>query len=133
MSLFNNLEKFSSNTCVIDDDLIEYNYKDLLLNVKKLSKHLTKRSVGFLICKNNYEFVISYVSLIRSKTVFFLINKDTVEKKFLSLINIYKPDFIISPIEKIISKQGFEKIYQIKDKYNLFKSTSRKKKKYIRI
>ena len=71
MSLFNNLEKFSSNTCVIDDDLIEYNYKDLLLNVKKLSKHLTKRSVGFLICKNNYEFVISYVSLIRSKTVFF--------------------------------------------------------------
>jgi len=129
MSLFNNLEKFSSNTCVIDDDLIEYNYKDLLLNVKKLSKHLTNRSVGFLICKNNYEFVISYVSLIRSKAVFFLINKETAEKKFLSLIYKYKPDFIISPIEKIINKQGFEKIYQIKNKYNLFKSKNKNKKK----
>jgi|TARA_B100001964_G_C13903081_1_gene452526 acyl-CoA synthetase (AMP-forming)/AMP-acid ligase II len=69
MSLFSNLEKFSSNTCVIDDELIEYDYKDLLLNVKKLSRYLKKRSVVFLICKNNYEFIISYVSLIRSKAV----------------------------------------------------------------
>ena len=129
MNLFSNLEKFSSNICVIDDELNEYNYKDLLLEVKKLSKFLKKRSVVFLICKNNYEFIISYVSLIRSKAVFFLINNEIIEKNFLSLINIYKPDFIISPNDKEINKKSFKNIYKIKKKYNLFKSNVEKKSK----
>ena len=83
MSLFNNLEKFSSNTCVIDDELKEYNYKELLIDAKKLSIFLKKRPVVFLICRNNYEFIISYVSLIRSKAVFFLINNEILEKKLI--------------------------------------------------
>jgi len=129
MNLFGNLEKFSSNTCVIDDELNEYDYKDLLLNAKRLSKYIKKRSVVFLICKNNYEFIISYVSLIRSRAVFFLINNQTVEKKLLNLIDVYKPEFIIAPIDKIINNQNFKKIYQIKKKYNLLKINIKKKSK----
>ena len=83
----------------------------------------------FCCLADNYEFIISYVSLIRSKAVFFLINNETIEKKFLRLINIYKPEFIISPIDKAINNQGFKKIYQIKKKYNLFKLTIKKKNK----
>jgi long-chain acyl-CoA synthetase len=121
MSLFNNLEKFSSRVCVIDDNKNEYKYKDLLLQVKKLEKYINKRSIVFLICKNNYEFVISYVTLIRTKAVFFLINKAIIEKKMINLIDQYKPEFILSPDEKEIGIHNFKKIYQIKNKYNLFK------------
>ena len=129
MSLFSNLEKFSSKVCIIDENKNEYKYKDLLLQVKKLEKHINKRSIVFLICKNEYEFVISYVTLIRTKAVFFLISKTIAKKKLINLINQYKPEFIFSPIEKEINIYNFKKIYQIKDKYNLFKKN---KKNYFK-
>ena len=129
MSLFSNLEKFSSNSCIIDDELNEYSYKDLLFDVKKFTKYFKKRSIAFLICRNNYEFIVSYVGLIKSKTVFFLINNEINEKRLLNLINLYKPEFIISPTDKKINKRDLKKIYQIKEKYNLFKTNIKNKNK----
>ena len=67
-----------------------------------LGKKIAKRTKIFLICKNSYEFVVSYVGLIRTKAVIFLINNSINEKKLNYLVNHYRPKYILASKEKNI-------------------------------
>ena len=73
MHLFDNLEDYSSNVAIIDDNQNSYTYKELLHSADNLGKKISKRTTVFLVCKNSYEFMISYIELIRKKVVLFTI------------------------------------------------------------
>ena len=47
MNLFKNLEKFSGNICVIDENLNNYTYKDLITLGDKMTLNIKKRSIVF--------------------------------------------------------------------------------------
>ena len=122
MNLFDKLEKFSKNISVIDEDLNSFTYKDLLLLADKLGKKIQSRKVIFLICKNNYEFIASYVGLIRAKAVIFLINNSLSSKKLGDLINHYKPKYLLIPKENQIPNIKLNEILNLNNKYQLFET-----------
>ena len=70
MNLFSNLDKFSSKICAIDENYNEYTYQNLLGLADFVTNKIKTRSIVFLICNNSYEFLASYVGLIRKKDSF---------------------------------------------------------------
>ncbi len=127
MDMFDKLNVYSSNIAIIDENLETFTYKDLLISADELGKNVAKRTTIFLICKNSYEFVVSYVGLIRTKAVVFLINNSINEKKLNYLVNHYRPKYILIPKEKNISSVGLIEKFNLNNKYKLFETNFRTK------
>jgi len=121
MSLFGNLKYFSSNTLVIDENSNTYSYYNLLKNVENIKKIFKPKDTIFLISENSFEFLCCYVSLIKSKSVIYLIEK-TIDKKKLRFLNVsYKPKYILSP-NKINFQNKLKSISILNNKYFLYKT-----------
>ena len=129
MDLFKNLEIYSKNIAIIDEDKKEYTYKDLLYLSDKLTKNIKKRQIIFLICNNSYEFVAIYIGLIRKKCIVFLINNSINKKKFLYLVEHYKPNFIFFPKGNKTFDERSKKIFSINNKYFLYQTKFKKKQR----
>ena len=100
MSIFNELEKYASNIAVITEQSKQISYKDLLDAADNIGKHLRKRSLVFVVCKNCFESVAGYVGFMRTGAVPVLIN-DTIDNNlFANLLEAYKPEYIYLPAEK---------------------------------
>ena len=127
MDMFDKLNVYSSNIAIIDENLETFTYKDLLISADELGKKVAKRTTIFLICKNSYEFVVSYVGLIRTKAVVFLINNSINEKKLNYLVNHYRPKYILIPKEKNILSIGLIEKFNLNNKYKLFETNFRTK------
>ena len=127
MDMFDKLNVYSPNIAIIDENLETFTYKDLLISADELGKKIAKRTTIFLICKNSYEFVVSYVGLIRAKAVVFLINNSINEKKLNYLVNHYRPKYILIPKEKNISNVGLIEKFNLNNKYKLFETSFRTK------
>ncbi len=127
MDMFDKLNVYSSNIAIIDENLKTFTYKNLLISADELGKKITKRTTIFLICKNSYEFIASYVGLIRTKAVVFLINNSINEKKLSYLVNHYRPKYILIPKEKKISSIGLIEKFNLNNKYKLFETNFRTK------
>ena len=120
MSLFGNLKSFSSNIAVIDENSNRYTYGDLLKNTNYINKNFNSRDTIFLVSENSYEFLCCYVALVINKSVIYQIEKTLKEKKLNNLINIYKPNYILSPIK--IPFKNAKEILNLNNRYNLFKT-----------
>ena len=127
MHLFDKLEDYSSNVAIIDDNQNSYTYKELLHSADILGEKISKHTTVFLVCKNSYEFMISYIALIRKKVVFFLINNSINKEKFKYLINHYKPIYILTPDEKNISGLKLKELFNLNKRYKLLKTNFQKK------
>ena len=125
MDLFNKLDVYSSNIAIIDENLDTYTYKDLLLSADELGKKITIRTSIFLICKNSYEFIVSYVGLLRARAVVFLINNSINNEKLYYLINLYKPKYILTPKGKKILGLELKEIFNLNNNYKLFETNFR--------
>ena len=122
MSFFDKLEFYSSNTAVVDEDFKTYSYKNLLILADEVGKRVGRRKIIFLICENSYEFLLSYVGLVRARAVIFLINNSIHRKKLEHLVKHYKPKYVLTPIQKHQLKIKFKEIFNLNNKYKLFET-----------
>ena len=129
MKFFHNLDKYAKNIAVIDESLNTYTYKDLLKSADELGKKISNRETIFLLCKNSYEFIISYVGLIRTKAVVFLINNSIKKNKLNYLINHYKPRYLLIPKENGRPKIAIKEIFNLNNKFKLYKTKYKIKQK----
>jgi len=129
MSLFRKLKSYGKNIAIIDEDLNTYTYNELLKSAKTIGKKITKDTTTFLISNNSYEFVASYIGLIQSKAVLFLINNSINKEKLTYLINHYKPKYILSPKEKEKILLGLKETFSLNEKFKLFETKFKKKQK----
>ena len=74
MNFFNELDKYDSNACLIDENNKVFSYKDVLDISKKTSKYLKERSLIFVLAQNHIEFVTSYVGFFAKGLVQILID-----------------------------------------------------------
>ena len=56
--LFQNINKFSNSTALIDEKLGEVSYSDLVEKSDEIKKKLNSNSIALLIADNSSEFVI---------------------------------------------------------------------------
>ena len=121
MNFFKDLEKYSSNTAILTESSDQINYKELLDTADRIGKHIHKRCLVFLMCKNCFESVAGYLGFMRAKAVPILIN-DTINNTFFSdLIDTYKPEYIFLPTEISLSNFNFTAIYSV-GSYTLIKT-----------
>ena len=104
------IEKHKKKLALIDDNIGKLYYSDLLEIGSKLSiNNSVKKKLVFLICKNNYETIIGYLSFIRSNTCVLLLNQNMKINNLKSLIDLYHPDYIYCPSNVKNSFPGFKK------------------------
>ena len=125
MNLFLNLNKFSSNICVIDENQNKFTYNDLINFSDKITSKIKTRSVVFLICSNTYEFLASYVGLVRKKVVIFLVGKNIKEDDLDKLLKLYKPKFIIKPINMKFNILNLKEVDNVNNRFQILQTKNK--------
>jgi long-chain acyl-CoA synthetase len=121
MNIFNDLEKYSHNTAIVSESSDQISYKVLLDAAGQIGKHIEKRCLVFLICKNNFESVVGYLGLMRAKAVTILISDSNYKIFFANLLEKYKPEYIFLPSITLQSNFNFTAVYSY-GSYTLFKT-----------
>ena len=107
MNLFNNFFKHKKNTALIDENNKKIDYQTLLTLIEKLTTCIKKRCLVFLICSNNIESIIGYLSFIKSDCVTSLIDEKTDDHLLLNIISNYEPNYIFISNKKKILLKGY--------------------------
>ena len=107
MNLFDNFLKYKKNIALIDENNRKIDYQSLSSLIEKLTTHIKKRCLIFLICNNNIESIIGYLSFIKSNCVISLIDEKTDDRLLLNIISNYKPTYIFISNKKKISLKGY--------------------------
>lgn len=98
--MFWNIENIHQNqTALIDDNSGKtYTYGELGEKIRKLSGFIPSGSkkLVFLFCDNSAQCIIAYLSLLRSGHAVYLANSKMDAGLKLKLINLYKPEILIS-------------------------------------
>ena len=100
MNLFNDLEKYSSNTAIVTESSDQISYLDLLNMAGSIGNHIKKRCLVFFVCSNCFESVAGYIGLLRAGSVLALIQDTTDNTLLVNLIEVYRPEYIYLPAEK---------------------------------
>ena len=121
MNIFDDLEKYASNTAIVTESSDQINYKVLLDAAYNIGKHTKKRCLVFLIFRNCFESIAGYLGFIRTKAVPVLINDSINNTFFTNLLEAYKPEYIFLPTEMSHSNFNFTAVYSYRS-YTLFKT-----------
>lgn len=117
--IFNNvLKKYEKNTALITLEN-SYSYKDLATLSNTLSKKLKSKNLVFLICGNDLESIVGYLSIFETQSATVLVDEKTNLDHIFGLINTYKPEKIFVHKNTIIPS-NYEKISTFKN-FNLYK------------
>ena len=119
----NNINKYNKNIALITESNDKVSYSKLDEHIKKFSKNLTKRSLIFLICKNNLESIVGYLGSLEKNCVISLLDEKINKQILTKLINNYKPDYIFLSKNRKLNLSNFSLIYDFFD-YELINSTS---------
>jgi len=126
MRLLTNLKKFKKNTAII----VKNNYisfGELDKQSDKLAKKFNKKNLAFLICENEIESILFYLSYLKNKCVLVLLEKNITEFNLNSLIKKYEPKYIFKNKKNKIKCKNFTKkeiflnylIFENKNKLNI--------------
>ena len=98
MTFLRNIEQYNNKIAIITNTNLKISYKNLYTKSQSITKNLTSRSLVFLLSGNNIETIFYYVGLINSKNVITLLDKNIKNNYLKKLINLYKPNYLILPI-----------------------------------
>ena len=122
MDIFQNLKKFGNSTALIEDNLNEISYSEILEETIKISKHIDGRSLIIIFSSNTIESIIGYISFCIKKNVVMLVERNINQSNANKLIYNYNPDYIFLPkLSHLNFNNNFEIIFNYKN-YLLLKS-----------
>ena len=91
----NHISNFSKNVALINEKNENITYGQLQNYSDKISKNISKQSLIFILCNNNFESIIFYVWALSSNAVPLLIESNLNQKILDNLIQQYKLKFIV--------------------------------------
>jgi len=113
--VFQLLEEFSGNTCIVTDAGREMSYAQLLEVSGEIAQQLKTGSMAFCFCGNLVGSVAGYLAFLHAHVPVLLLdankNKDLVD----DLLAIYHPRFVWVPSEKAEELDGAKCIYEAED------------------
>ena len=69
LNLFENIEKYNSGVCFIDENKKEFLYKDVIRNARTHSQDLEPRSLIFVLTNNDVESLTAYIGFFKKQLV----------------------------------------------------------------
>ena len=93
MRLINSLKKYKKNTALISENK-HISFIELENYSNDLAKNFEKENLMFLICENNIESILFYLSSIKKKCALVLLEKNITGVNLNNLISKYQPRYI---------------------------------------
>lgn len=119
--MFINLDKKDkSKVAVIDDSGRSITYGDICDFSKEFAKHLSHRTLIFILSENRIGSLLGYTASLSNKVVPLILSAKTEEGLYTNLRDMYKPEYMWIPIE-VTEKLGYEVIFSAWD-YSLVKT-----------
>ena len=98
--MFKNIRKFGNKIAVEDENYGKYSYKDLSDLSNELKNNISEKNICLLICGNNLESIVGYLTFLNSNKVVTLLVDRSFKVEFINkIIKIYKPSYIFAPQE----------------------------------
>lgn len=96
--MLNNLinNKYPDRVAVITNNGIEITYRNLVDDINDFYQYIKKRSLVFILGRNDYPSLICYLSLLENNSVSIILSPDLSSDQILELIRKYNPNFIFS-------------------------------------
>ena len=110
---------FQKKPAIIDSNNQIIDYGTLFDLSDEIIKIIKKRSLIFLVCGNNIESIVGYISFLRLKSVVCLIDQKINQKHLINQIKIYKPELIFTH-HNFDSFNDYNLAYKFKN-FNLLK------------
>ena len=122
------MKLFNKNGSVIDEKGIKYKVFDIVDYGEEVFSKIPSRSLVLVLCQNSIDSLFIYINCIERKVVPILIDSHSDSSLIENIIEIYKPDFIFSPlsISNIFSNYNNYNIYK---EYNILKNIENYDKK----
>lgn len=112
VNVYLRLEKTDKNSiAMIDNHNIQVTYGEIYDFTVEFRNYINKRTLIFILAKNNVGTAIGYVAAMSNRVVPLLLGEDLDEELLNNLINTYQPEYIwkSSEITKNCEKQIFNK------------------------
>jgi len=106
------LEKFGSNTAIIDEFGNKLSYDHLKAASDRLSEIIEGRCLVFCLCRNETGSVLGYVSFMNHGIVPVLLNAHLEEELLENLLNTYQPSYLWIPKDQSERFADFEAVYE---------------------
>ena len=115
------LERYSSNTAVIDDKGNNLSYGDLLSYERELCSHVESRSLVMLFARNTLGSFIGYISFLDQKIVPIMVSPALSLELKKQLIERYLPLYLWMPSEMKSDFPEYSEVFSLYD-YSLVKT-----------
>lgn len=100
--MFLNLDKKNSaKVAVIDDSGEQLTYGDLCNAIKEFGKHLTYRTLIFILAENSHGSLLGYLSALSNRIVPLILSNKTEKSLFDILYEKYQPEYLWLPTDRI--------------------------------
>ena len=100
---WDDFEQIENNIALITNDEC-LTYSDVKMLSNQIASHITKKSLVFILCRNNIESILSYISIMEIHSVPLLLNGRISKEALNRLIDIYKPRYILCEQDRDLGK-----------------------------
>lgn len=105
------LQKYSSNTAVLDEHGVSLTYGALAEEGQRLADAIGRRCLVFVLCRNETGALLGYTGLINSGCVPLLLNSHMDGEALAGLLETYQPPYLWAPKDKADSFPGMTPVY----------------------
>ena len=106
-----NLDDYSNNIAVIDEQGKRYLYSNLKSDCDKLTNNISGRCLVFNLCSNEIGSLLGYVAFINSRIVPLLLDAQLDIELLVGLIETYKPDYLWLPLSRVSEFKQYDLVY----------------------
>lgn len=107
MSFCLQIEQYENNIAYINDQKKIVNYSQLISEADSFSDGLVTRQIALCIATNTADFLTAYLGFLRHGVVPLLLNLSSTQNDIDSLIDIYKPAYVLVPNLKFVKHDGY--------------------------
>ena len=119
MTVFKDINKFQNNKALITDVNEIIDYKTILSTIDKICRKINSRSLAFLVCGNNPESIMGYMSFLKADCAIALLEEKINCNSLKNLVDTYKPNYLFIK-KNTIELDDYEEVLTFKD-FNLIK------------
>lgn len=113
-------KKDRSKIAAIDDSGRSINYGDICDFAEEFSKHLTQRSLIFILSENKIGSLLGYIASLSNRVVPLIISAKTEEGLYTNLRDMYRPEYMWIP-DELVEGLGYKVFFSAWD-YSLVKT-----------
>lgn len=92
--IFDRLESFGKSTALIEESGSIWTFEELVRQADRIAAFMEKRTVFFILCRNNVSTVATYVGALRRRVVPLLLRADIPMGLLQHLLNVYQPRYL---------------------------------------